>query len=74
MNDDVAGSKGWITRSPDGNFLDGEGKPLRLWCVNTNEHRSTDLKLLRMHAKGLAKRGINMWRQHGHINPAPTRR
>ena len=74
LNEDIAGSSGWITCDATGNFLDGKGEPIRFWCVNTNEHRSTDLNLLRMHAKGLAKRGVNMWRQHGRINPGPNQR
>lgn len=69
LNEDVAGEHGWIRMTKDGAFERGDGQPIRFWCVNTGVHRTDDLDYVRMHAKHIAKRGVNMWRHHGHFNP-----
>ena len=68
LNETVAGAKGWATVGKDGDLLTGDGKPLRLWAVNTSVMRDHDLADLALHAKHLAKRGVNMVRHHAHIN------
>lgn len=69
LNEKVAGEKGWVQRTPDGDFALGDGKPVRFWAVNTHGGPSADLESMRKHARFLAKRGVNMVRWHGAINP-----
>jgi hypothetical protein len=69
LNEKVAGEKGFIKLSPDGNdFTYGDGTPLRLWAVNTTLQNGSDEDLKR-HARFLAKLGVNMVRMHGSISP-----
>ena len=70
LNEKVAGESGRVGQSPGGDFVDGQGRPLRFWCVNTNVQRDPDLERLRLHARTLAKLGVNMVRHHGHLQPA----
>ncbi|WP_020475091.1 hypothetical protein [Zavarzinella formosa] len=71
LNEKVAGENGFITVSKDGDFLDGAGKPIRFWGINTNvqdplpQYSSHPKKDLERHARFLAKRGVNMVRWHG---------
>ncbi|WP_201767043.1 hypothetical protein, partial [Novipirellula maiorica] len=70
MNDKPAGAKGRVARSSDGaSFVDGSGKPLRFWAVNTSVQYRDDIAAVREHARWLAKRGVNMVRHHGHLAP-----
>ena len=70
LNEKVAGETGFIRRSDDGeSFVKGDGSPIRFWAVNTYAFRHDDVKLAK-HAKFLARRGVNMVRFHGHLNPA----
>lgn len=82
LNEKVAGESGFIKVDSRGNFLLGNGKPVRFWAVNTGIQREkpfnprplgrqTDADLARG-AKFLAKRGVNMTRLHAHIDPEPT--
>lgn len=69
LNEKVAGERGFLTRSKDGNdFQFGDGTPVRFWAVNDF---AFDKDLAR-HARFLAKRGINMVRVHGNITPTNT--
>jgi hypothetical protein len=81
LNEKVAGESGFVKVSPEGDFLTGNGKPLRVWAVNTGVGREkpfvkrplgrqTEPNLDR-HARFLAKRGVNMVRYHGQISPDP---
>jgi len=72
LNEKVAGENGYLTVDKNGDFVDGRGRPLRIWAVNTGVQNDHDLEDLRRHAKALAKRGVNMVRHHGHLNPAPN--
>lgn len=72
LNEKVAGENGYLTVDPNGDFADGRGRPVRIWAVNTGVQNDHDLEDLRRHAKALAKRGVNMVRHHGHLNPAPN--
>lgn len=72
LNEDVAGEKGYISLSKDGNsFVRGDGEPMRIWAVNggTVARRLTDEDLA-YYARFLAKMGVNMIRYHGSVNPA----
>jgi hypothetical protein len=69
LNEKKAGESGWVKRTADGDFVLGSGKPVRFWAVNTTVYNRDDLDALRLHAKHLAKRGINMVRFHGAIGP-----
>jgi hypothetical protein len=68
MNEKKAGEKGWITRTPDGDFATGDGKPIRFWGAVTGVQDRKDLDALRAHARHLAKRGINMVRYHSELS------
>lgn len=79
LNEKVAGESGFIKTSTQGDFLLGNGKPVRFWAVNTSvgrerpfnprpQGRKTEPDLAR-HARFLAKRGVNMTRLHAHLNP-----
>ena len=81
LNEKTAGESGYLKVSPDGDFLLGNGKPVRFWAVNSGVGRDfpfqprplgrqTEPDLAR-HARFLAKRGVNMIRLHTHINPDP---
>jgi hypothetical protein len=72
LNEKVAGAGGYLKVDKHGDFVDGRGRPVRIWAVNTGAQNSFDLDGLRQHAKALAKRGVNMVRHHGHLQPAPN--
>ena len=70
LNEKPAGRRGYVARSADGeDFVDGTGRPIRFWAVNTGVQSAGDLDKLAEHAKWLAKRGVNMVRHHGHLAP-----
>jgi hypothetical protein len=78
LNEKVAGESGFVRANAQGDLLRGDGKPLRLWAVNSNTVDSTDKARplwhlgppdLARHARFLAKRGVNMVRLHRQINP-----
>lgn len=75
LNEKIAGESGFVTVSKDGDFLDGAGKPIRFWGINTNvqdplaQYSSHPKKDLARHARWLAKRGVNMVRWHGEAYP-----
>lgn len=80
LNEKTAGDGGFIRVNAAGDFTHANGTPIRFWAVNTGVGREkpfvarplgrqTEPDLAR-HARFLAKRGVNMVRYHGHINPA----
>ena len=69
LNEKVAGESGFVQRTPSGDFSLGNGQPVRFWAVNTNGGPSPELEEIRKHARFLAKRGVNMVRWHGALNP-----
>ncbi|QDV26453.1 hypothetical protein [Aureliella helgolandensis] len=72
LNEKPAGKNGRVRRSPNGaDFVDGSGKPLRFWAVNTGVQFRDDVAVVDEHARWLAKRGVNMVRHHGHLAPGP---
>ena len=80
LNEATAGEKGFVTVSKDGDFLDGAGKPIRFWGINTSVHEplpqysSHPPRDLARHARFLAKRGVNMVRWHGQEYPIAGQR
>jgi len=80
LNEEEAGESGFLQVDDQGDFILGNGDPVRLWCVNTNVGREQPWRPkprgrqtepdLDYHARFLAKRGVNMVRCHSHINPA----
>jgi len=69
LNEETAGKSGWVRRTPEGGFAHGDGRPARFWAVNTTVQSSSDPRDLAHHARFLAKRGVNMVRFHGAIEP-----
>jgi hypothetical protein len=79
LNESVAGEKGFVRVDAQGDFVRGDGAPLRFWAVNTNVASLTNSTRplwgqgapdLARHARFLAKRGVNMVRLHQFLNPA----
>ncbi|MBD5778516.1 hypothetical protein IEN85_03355 [Pelagicoccus sp. NFK12] len=80
LNEDLAGQNGWVGTDEKGDFVRGDGEPLRFWAVNTAVARNIPYQPrprpgwenapdLDRHARWLAKRGVNLIRLHSHINP-----
>jgi hypothetical protein len=74
LNEDYAGQHGFIRLSGDGNsFVRGDGQPIRFWggsdYVQRIAHERNDQTVLERHARFLAKRGVNVVRLHGAIQP-----
>ncbi|NRA36791.1 MAG: hypothetical protein HRU15_01510 [Planctomycetes bacterium] len=72
LNEKVAGENGYVSMNDKGDFLDGKGKIIRFWCTQGGLHNKPGTDQVVRHAKHLAKRGINMYRHHGHLNPDPS--
>jgi hypothetical protein len=67
LNEKVAGESGFVSRSKDGNdFVLGNGKPARFWCLNGGAEKPEDLA---HEARFLAKHGVNMLRLHTQLSP-----
>ena len=70
LNEKVAGQSGFVRLAADGeSFVLGDGSPVRFWGVTTYVQRDRSLDDLAHHARFLAKRGVNMVRLHGHLEP-----
>jgi len=74
LNEKSAGERGFIGLSPDGNsFVRGDGQPIRFWGGSTYVQKTArerkDQRPLIFHARFLAKRGVNIVRLHGAIEP-----
>ena len=74
LNEEVAGQHGFIRLSADGNeFVRGDGQSIRFWggtdYVQRLAYEKKDQTLLEHHARFLAKRGMNVVRLHGAIQP-----
>ncbi|OJW06997.1 MAG: hypothetical protein BGO49_27510 [Planctomycetales bacterium 71-10] len=69
LNEKVAGQSGFVRLGPDGeSFVLGDGTPARFWAATTYAQRGSDEDLAH-HARFLAKRGVNMVRLHGAMEP-----
>jgi hypothetical protein len=66
LNESVAGQGGFVHLSPGGEFLRGDGAPIRFWCCGTGQYTESDAALA-SHARFLAKLGVNMVRLHAQI-------
>ena len=79
LNEATAGETGFVRADAQGALLRGDGKPLRLWAVNTAVADFTAAAArplwqagvpdLARHARFLAKRGVNMVRLHRQLSP-----
>jgi hypothetical protein len=79
LNEAVAGQSGFVQVNQQGRFVLGDGQPIRFWAVNSGVDREPhvtpgplwpkNLNDLSHHARFLAKRGVNMVRQHRQISP-----
>ena len=82
LNEKTAGESGFVKINANGEFVLGNGRPVRFWAVNTNVGREKPFAVrplwakeepdLTHHARFLAKRGVNMVRLHAHLNPGPN--
>lgn len=79
LNERTAGDTGFVRVDANGDFVRGDGQPIRFWAVNSDVARTpfTARPLgpkvapdLARHARFLAKRGVNLVRQHRQISPA----
>ena len=69
MNESVAGERGFIHVTPAGDFCLGDGTPVRFWAVNFEPRVPLSDGELAYAARFLAKRGVNLVRWHGFLNP-----
>jgi hypothetical protein len=70
LNEPVAGASGFVRLSVDREgFVRGDGQPLRFWAVTDYVQRDGTPDDLKHHARFLAKRGVNLVRYHGHLEP-----
>ncbi len=78
LNEEVAGQSGFVRVNEQGRFVLGDGQPIRFWAVNSDVARQPHVARgplwpertsdLAYHARFLAKRGVNMVRQHRQIS------
>ena len=68
LNEATAGQSGFIHLSPTGEFLHGDGAPIRFWACGSAEYTQSPEQLAD-HARFLAKLGVNMVRIHAQIGP-----
>jgi hypothetical protein len=67
LNEHVAGEKGFVRRSTDGNeFLLGDGTSARFWAINFGCEKA---QVMARQAKFLAKRGVNLVRLSALVHP-----
>ena len=80
LNERTAGETGFVRVDARGDFIRGDGQPIRFWAVNSDVAREPFVAKplgpktapdLTRHARFLAKRGVNLVRQHRQISP-PT--
>ncbi|HJW12961.1 MAG TPA: hypothetical protein VJ598_14295, partial [Albitalea sp.] len=78
LNEKVAGETGFVHLDANGGFVRGDGQPIRFWAVNSDVARRPFVATplgpasapdLARHARFLAKRGVNMVRQHRQLSP-----
>jgi hypothetical protein len=69
LNEPAAGQRGFVTVNPEGDFLFGDGTPARFWAVNFEPRGVFTDEDFAYAARFLAKRGVNMVRWHGFLNP-----
>ena len=78
LNEHRAGETGFVRVGTHGEFVRGDGQPLRFWAVNTDVGRAPFVARplraatapdLARHARFLAKRGVNMVRLHRQLGP-----
>lgn len=69
LNDPVAGRHGFLEITPSGDFAFADGTPVRFWALNFEPRIQLSDEDLAYAARFLAKRGVNMVRWHGYINP-----
>lgn len=80
LNEKEAGEHGYIGVDKNGDFVRGDGEPIRFWAVNTMVGREKPWNArprwtqvepnLDTHARFLAKRGVNLARFHAQIAPS----
>src|SRR5579862_6185281 len=78
LNEKVAGESGYVGIDTSGGFKLGSGKPVRFWAVNTGVGRENPYTVrprgpkiapdLAVHARFLAKHGVNMIRLHAQLS------
>lgn len=80
LNERVAGESGFIRADAAGDFVRGNGEPIRFWAVNTEVGQRPFVRTprgpqaapdLARHARFLAKRGVNLVRLHRQVPAKP---
>jgi len=66
LNETTAGQTGFVHISSEGDFIRGDGTPIRFWACGTEEF-TADRRELAQHARFLAKIGVNMVRIHAQV-------
>lgn len=83
LNEPIAGQSGFIRHDANGDFVRGDGKPIRFWAVNAVMERDKPFvprprwsqaePTVVGNARFLAKRGVNLVRLHAFLNPNLTK-
>lgn len=68
LNEKHAGQHGFIRVDDAGDFVRGDGRPIRFWAVGSHGF-GDDVGAWAEHGRWLAKRGVNMARWHGNLAP-----
>ncbi|MBI1332862.1 MAG: hypothetical protein GC165_08280 [Armatimonadetes bacterium] len=84
LNEKEAGEHGYISVDKNGDFVRGDGEPIRFWAMDTVVGREKPWHArprwtqqepdLKTHANFMAKRGINLVRFHAQIAPTDKQR
>jgi hypothetical protein len=83
LNEETAGQSGFIRYDASGDFIRGDGRPIRFWAVNAVLERDKPFfarprwsqveQTVAGNARFLAKRGVNLVRLHAFLNPNLTK-
>ncbi|MEM2915234.1 MAG: hypothetical protein QXH91_07540, partial [Candidatus Bathyarchaeia archaeon] len=66
LNEKFAGEHGFIRINKEGDFIRGDGQPIRFWATHDGANKR-DLQAFADRARFLAKRGVNLVRWHGQL-------
>ncbi|MBA3847708.1 MAG: hypothetical protein H0X45_13835, partial [Planctomycetes bacterium] len=67
LNEKHAGEHGFIGKNDAGDFVRGDGKPIRFWAMHSDIWQNGNMEAMKQNARFLAKRGVNLVRYHGTV-------